>query len=441
MAYVGIIHFVLAAVAGTMLQAPAAADTGDEKSLTAPATDTDIAALVSDLSDPSYERRTYATRRLCAIGMPATEKLRAAAAGGDAETALRAKAVLSLLNNLMFSGVRVRLSFSKSKIAWDQSVDLNVTLTNRAKHPARVPFEIDPAKRTAADDDAQQVGSMLDIADVVRVRGPDGREVDLTVDDISADSQVVAAVQSRLNGGPVSTLDPGQQVTITVTAFNRGWARYPLLDTGVYTVVMDYTPEWEDDVLAAQRVGRVASNAAAITISRGAPATVSRSGAEASLAIERDEAFIATRLTNRTDQAMLVNKNFGRSPPFADGHWVYELDGTRQEVPLIAKSAVSWHDFKAALLVEVGPGQSIELARIHLNELRQALGNAGAALEGRRWTVHFSYVNLCSRQWQVRQGSALLGNSKAPAIFQVPLPRHILSTAHTSNRLTAPTMD
>ncbi|UCC30201.1 MAG: hypothetical protein JSU86_18625 [Phycisphaerales bacterium] len=441
MAYVGIIHFVLAMVAGMTLQAPAAAGTGGEKSLTAPATDADIAALVSDLSDPSYEKRTYATRRLCAIGMPATEKLRAAAAGDDAETALRAKAVLSLLDNLMFSGVEVRLSFSKSKIAWDQPVDLNLTLTNRAKYPARVPFEIDPAKRTAAGDDAQQVGSMLDVADLVHVRGADGREIDLAVDDISADSQVVAAVQRRLNEGPVSTLDPGQQVKITVAAFNRGWARYLLLDTGVYTITMDYTPEWEDDALATQRVGRVVSNPATITISTGAPATVSRSGAEASLAIERDGAFIAARLTNRTDQAMLVNKNFGRLPPFADGHWVYELDGTRQEVPVIAKSAASWHDFKAALLVEVGPGQSVELARIDLNELRRALSDAGAELDGRRWTVHFSYVNLCGRQWQVRQGSALLGNSKAPAIFQVPLPRRILSTGYTSNRLTAPTID
>ena len=441
MAYLGIAHLVLGLAAGTMGQAPTSADTGGDRSLTAPATDADIAALVSDLSDPSYEKRTHATRRLCAIGMPATEKLRAAAAGDNAETALRAKAVLSVLDNLMFSGVEVRLSFSKSKIAWDQPVDLNLSLTNRAKYAARVPFEIDPAKRTVAADDAQQVGSMLDVADLVRVRGLDGREVDLTVDDISADSQVVAAVQRRLNEGPVSTLDPGQQAKITVVAFNRGWARYPLLDAGVYTVVMDYTPEWEDDVLAAHRVGRVVSNPATITISTGAPATVSRSGAEASLTIERDGAFIAARLTNRTDQTMLVNKNFGRSPPFADGHWVYELEGTRREVPVIAKSAASWHDFKAALLVEVGPGQSTELARIHLNELRHALSDAGAKFDDRRWTVHFSYVNLCSRQWQVRQGSALLGNSKAPAIFQVPLPRRILSTGHTSNRLTAPTMD
>ncbi len=441
MAYVGMTHFVLAVVAGTTVQASAVAETGGEKSLTAPAGDAEIAALVRDLSDPSYEKRTYATRRLCAIGMPATAKLRAAAAGDDAETALRAKAVLSVLDDLMFSGVEVRLSFSKSKIAWEQLVDLNLTLINRAEYPARVPFEIDPAKRTAAADNAQQVGSMLDIADLMHVRGPDGRGVDLAVDDISADPQVVAAVQRRLNEGPVSTLDPGQQVTITVSRFNRGWARYPLLDTGMYTAVMDYTPEWEDDVLAAQRVGRVVSNPATITISTGAPATVSRGGTEASLAIERDGAFIAARLTNRTDQTMLANKNFGRLPPFADGRWVYELDGTRHEVPVIAESAASWHDFKAALLVEVRPGQSAELARIHLNELRHALSDADARLDSRRWTVHFRYVNLCNRQWQVRQGSALLGNSQAPAIFQVPLPRRILSTGHTSNRLMAPTMD
>jgi len=176
-------------------------------------------------------------------------------------------------------------------------------------------------------------------------------------------------------------------------------------------------------------------------VTTGAPAAVSREGAEASLTVHRDGLFIVAQLTNRTDQTVLVNKNFGRSPPFAEGRWVYLRDGTRHEVPVIHKRAASWHDFDAALLVEAKPGQSIELARIHLAELRRTLVDAGAKLGDDRWTVHFSYANLCDRQWQIRQDSALLGNPKAPAIFQHSLPRRILSTRHTSNRLTAPNTD
>ena len=165
----------------------------------------------------------------------------------------------------------------------------------------------------------------------------DASVIELTVDDIAADATVVAAVQQRLNGGPSGVLDPGERVTLPIRAFNRGWARYPLLDSGTYTVVMDYVPQWEDAVLAAQRVGRVVSNQATITVTEGAPASVSRGGPEASLAVDREGQSLVAVLTNRTDQPMLINKNFGRSPPFADGRWVWELDGARRDVPLLPK--------------------------------------------------------------------------------------------------------
>jgi hypothetical protein len=54
-----------------------------------------------------------------------------------------------------------------------------------------------------------------------------------------------------------------------------------------------------------------------------------------------------------------------------------------------------------------------------------------------RSTIHFGYSNLCDRQWQWRQGSALLGNDRAPAVFRGLLPRTVLSARHASNRLKA----
>ncbi len=425
-------------VAGVLMMPLAGSPAEGQPSLTEPPTNDEVAALIRDLGDPSYKKRTYATQRLCAIGMPASKRLEAAAAGGDVETALRAKAILSVLNRLMFSGVDVILSFSKTKLAWNDAVDLRITMVNRTMYPARVPFEIDTAQRTTASDDARQVGDMLDVAELLHVRGPGGKELDLTVDDIAADPAVVAAVQERLNSGPSSILKPGEQVAVTARAFNRGWARYRLLDAGAYSVVMEYEPNWDDDVLAAKRVGRMISNQAKITVTKSAPETISRAGAQASLALERDGAFIIARLTNRTDQPMFVNKNFGGSPPFAKGKWVYELDGSRREVPVERRSGVSWDDFDATMLVEVNAGQSVELARIGIGDVRRAFARAGAKLDDSRWTLHFSYVNLCDLQWQTRQGSALLGNTKAPPIFQSPLPRRILSARHSSNRLTAP---
>ena len=414
---------------------------GGERPLLGPATENQIAALVRDLSNPSYDKRTFATRRLCAIGMPAAEALRKTVQGDDAESALRAKAVLDVLDGVMFAGVEVRLAFSKSRISWDEAADLSVTMVNRSKYPARLPFELDPARRQAVTEDARQVGDMLDLADYLRIRSPGGRKIELTVDDISSDPAVVAAVQQRLNGGPGSALGAGEEVTLTARAFNRGWARYMLLDDGAYTVVMEYVPEWEDGVLAAERVGRVVSNETTITVSTAAPQSVSRSGAEAALVVEREGSFLVASLTNQTDQVVLVNKNFGPSPPFAEGRWVWQLDGNSRDLPLVPKPNASWHDFDAALLVEVAPGKPIELARIELADMRRVLTQVGADVNDPRWTVHFAYMNLCNRAWQARQGSTLLGNEKAPAIFRTPLPRRILSAQCTSNPLTVPAAD
>ena len=100
--------------------------------------------LTRDLGDPSYAVRTNATRQLCVIGAPATKILEQAAGGDDVEVALRAKAVLRVIDSLLFGGVEVRLAFSKPNRAWDEPVDLVVTFTNRSEFPARLPFESPP---------------------------------------------------------------------------------------------------------------------------------------------------------------------------------------------------------------------------------------------------------------------------------------------------------
>lgn len=423
------------------------------------ATDDEVAALISDLGDIAYEQRTLAMRRLSAIGMPAVRRLRTAAEGDDAEIALRARSILAEFDRVLFAGVDVDLAFSRPRrrhrvasprrlaVAWDEPVDLIVTLTNRGEFPAKVPFEITRTTGrqsrfpVAATDDARQVGDMLDVAEWLTVRKIDGSEIPLRVDDTAADFAVEAALKERLGGGSIHVLRPGESVTLTVRAFNRGWARYPLLDPGTYVAVLEYVPAWRDHALTEQRVGRVVSNEARITVTGGAPKTVSRMGVEASIAIHRDGLFLVAQLINRTDQEMFVNLNFAGSVPFARGRWVWELDGKRREVPVITARGNSWHDFDAVRLVKARPGGSVELARISLAELLAALKSLGAGVEGDRWTVHFDYLNLCGRRWQLRRGAELIGNTKAPKVFQTPLPRRILASRHTSNMLTAPRAD
>ncbi len=428
-------RFCIVFAGSGLLGSVALAQTGGEISLTAPTTHEEIAALVDSLSHPSYEKRTFATRRLCAIGTPARKKLQSAADGDDMETVLRARAILAVLDRLMFAGVEVKLGFARSKVVWDEPADLLVTMINRSEYPARVPFELDTATRQRLSDDARQVGDMLDLADLVHVQSAGALELELTVDDITDDPEVVAAVQDRLNGGPTGILVPGQQVTVTAQAFNRGWARYRLLDKGTYTVRLDYTPGWNDEVLITERVGRVVSNEATITVTRSAPDSVSRAGLQASLTLERRDKDLVALLSNHSDQAQLINEGFGPSPPFAEGRWVWEVDGAREEVRQGAKPTASWHDFDPALLVDLPAGDSLELARIDLGDLRRKLEGVGADLSDARGSLHFGYANACNRQWQVQQGPALVGNPNAPPLFRSILPRRILSTRLTSQRL------
>ena len=397
-----------------------------------------IAQLVGDLGDASYARRTEATRALCAIGSPAATALERVANGHDMEVALRARAVLRVLRQLMFGGVEVRLALSKTKIAWDEPVDLTITMTNRSAFPARVPFEIDPLARGKVAGDGRQVGDMLDIAEYLRVSDARDASVALVVDDIMGDEAVTKVVEHRVDAGPIAELAPSQSVSITARAINRGWARYRLLDAGAYAILLDYVPAWEDDVLAAERAGRVVSNTVTLTVTAGAPPAISRRSVEATVSVDRDKGFLVARITNRSDRVLLINTNFGASPPFAQAQWVHELAGQRHEVPVERRAGASWHDFEPAKLAALPAGESLTLTRITGDALQRALAGVGASVEGDRWTLHFEYDNLCDRRWQKRQGTALIGNDDAPRAFRELLPRNILTNRQVSRRLPAP---
>lgn len=411
---------------------------GEPNSLTRPATEDDIARLIRDLGNRSYETRTSATRRLCAIGMRARRQLESAAGANDAEIALRADRIVSSLDRLLFAGVDVALTFSKPSVSWNEPVALRVTLTNRSDYATRVPFETDPEKRKALSEDARQVGDMLDVAEWLHVRRLNGSALELRVDNILDDAAVGSEVNRRLNGGPESILQPGKEITIVAEAFNRGWSRYALLDRGTYEVVFRYEPLWEDQHLRAAGVGKVESHRATITVTSSAPEAVSRKGLEASLAIHLEGDSAVALVTNRTDRRALINKNFGRAEPFARGHWVYARRGTRHETPVFTSQRASWHDFDMDLVVSVEPGQSVEVARASIKHLRKTFAETGADVAAANWELLFTYVNLLNRHWQTRQALPRNDIDDASPLLRTHLPRGILTTRLTSNPLVAP---
>jgi len=397
------------------------------------AADDDIRASIRELSDPVYATRVAATRRLCAIGGEAIGALREAADGNDVEASLRAKKLLSTLDQVWFSGVEVRLDIDKTSFAWNEPVDLTVTLTNRSLLDARVPFETSADKREPMSGDARQVADMLDVSEWLRVYGEGEREVELRVDDLGEDSEVLSVAHKRLDGGPSSVVPAGGQATVRVREFNRGWARYPLLDSGEYSIVLVYEPAWLDPVLAENNVGRVTSNLLRVTVTHGAPKSVSRGGAEAELEVSRDGDALVAALTNLTDRAVYVNTNFGTSPPFAEGRWVYELAGRRFEIPADSKAGRTWADFSEARLAVVEAGAPIELARIGAAQLRKAFADAGANVSLAGGVLSFGYANFCGRQWQLREEANLSREEGVPAVLKRRLPRKMLSTRLSGN--------
>ncbi|MBI1826681.1 MAG: hypothetical protein HYR83_09895 [Planctomycetes bacterium] len=401
-----------------------------------------IEQLVHDLGDPSYARRNEAMRELCAIGAAAIPSLKTASTSNDPEVAMRSAKLLEAFEQVLFSGVQVSLEFSAAIIDWETPVELRATFVNKSKFPARLPFALPQDSRPERTADARQVADMLDLSEWLQVRTPGGRELELRVDDIAEDADVQAVVQARLGAGPSSTLAPGESTIIVARAFNRGWARYAMLDGGEYTVEFEYTPQWQDAQLLANHVGQVKSAPARLRINAAAPMTISREGADADLTLERAGEMLEARFVNHSDRPVHINLNFGPSTPFADGRWLVESDSMRREIPSISKLSPTWSDFEAAKLIEVRAGESVPIAKISVDDLRSAVQPAGDLNPLAQDAAHrndasaaFTYSNLCDRQWQARQEPAIRSDPMYPKVLRDPLPLRLLSTRQTSNRI------
>ena len=389
-----------------------------------------IDGLIAGLGDRSYDRRNQAECGLIAVGPAATPALRTALAGESYEIAARAGRVLAILDSLLLAGVEVELSFSKRTIVWNDPVDLVIKLTNRSGYDARIPFE--PSAQPAEhpdDDELRQLGLMLDAGDFLTVTGPGGKEIDSRVDDLTSEG-VEKVLEVRMDDGPTYLLPASESATIVLRDFNRGWARYPLLDAGVTKVGFSYRPAWPNhpryDELRKSESWVVTAKKTELTITTAAPGVVSRSGKEAGIAVVREQDEWVARITSTHDVPIWINANLGYATPFATCRWVGRFGESRLAVAAGQKRPQSLADFDRQRMVEVLPGKSLELARIGVDRLAQALADLGGNVE-QEWNLQVEYLNLCDRSWQARQRDSLSKQAKVPDILDKPLPRRVLT--------------
>ncbi len=397
----------------------------------APIEQAGLESLIRELGSPRYETRKQATRRLCMAGHRAAPALLRAAEGDEYEAALRARSVLDLLDSLYFGGCTIRLAADKSHLAWNEPFALTVVISNESRYRAFIPLE--PASSEVGGD-ARQVGDLLDLADHLWVVAPDGRPVRLRVDDLRDDARVTEAVDWRAEGGPVVELPPGKERVVRIPNFNRGWARYPLLTAGTHTIQFDYVPQWDDEEFSQAGVGRVASNVLTVEVTRGCPPVVARSRLSGIVTVERQAAYLVARLTNGDDLPITVNTNWGGpQAPFAQLLWtVTSATGQRsinragQAPERPPQRALS--DFARDRIVELAPGDSLDLDRIPLSLVLESQSpGSGISAGGAEVEVHVTLVNQCDLAWQQQHDPPLVNNRRVPQSLREPLPRRMLT--------------
>ena len=402
------------------------------------AADQQVERLIGDLGDASYEVRSRATRELCMIGQRAGAALRRAATGDEFEIALRAKNLLEVIESLYFGGCRLALSADKTRIAWDEPVELVVAIRNESTYRAQVPFEPLGPGRERLPPQARQVGDMIDLAEHLRVRSPDGQEVNLRIDDIRNDPWVAEAVDWRADGGPLAELSPDQQIVVRIAGFNRGWARYPLLSRGLYKVQLVYEPEWDDQEFRRAGVGRVSSNVLEIEVAKEAPPIIRRAHRPAQVTVERQGPELVAYLTNTDDLPVWVNLNLASpQPPFAELRWTIRAGDSFEDLNLNTKGPHTLDAFRRERLVELTSGSRIELARAPIARLLEA-APAREQDRNQQLEVRATWTNLTSTAWQRSQRPSLLNSPRTPAALRTLLPPRMLTGRHTSQPIRLP---
>ncbi|HQE43410.1 MAG TPA: hypothetical protein PLM77_09455 [Phycisphaerae bacterium] len=368
-----------------------------------------IATVVRQLSHPAYARRRAAIRQLAEWGPVAFPALRQAAQSKDLETALLARDLLAELQSAILIGAQVRLEVNPPRVPWDEPFTVTVHVFNPTGEPIEAPW---PADQGEADDDVRQVAALMDVGDFLVVTGPDGQSLDLRVDPIERSAEVYEAVNLRARDlSPSHPVPAGATDRLVINAFNRGWARYPMLTAGKYTIQFSYQPQWNDPTWIDEGFGLVRSEPATVEIIQSAPEAIRTAEGPLRLKIEPDGESLAVRVESTWDRDQWINPNLGDDLQ-TQARVEWRLQGKEDGQDDGGDGSASWTPestgdvFRPELVRRIRPGERMIIGRAPLTALRERMSRLPKAPGEARVFVRYSTIGNapCIREEIGRKG-------------------------------------
>lgn len=386
----------------------------------------EIRRAVRRLNHPLRARRREAIRQLAEWGPLAFDELRRAARGPDLEAAILAKDLLAELESAILLGADVHLSIDKARVAWDEPFTLTVRAASPVAKEMRVPWP-KPREPTASQPvhiDARQVAAVMDAGDFLIVTGPEGDRVDVRVESINRDPEVFAVIDERAGETPPSHVVPaGQAARLEIREFNRGWARYPMLAEGVYTIAFAYQPQWRDPSWTENGFGRVEAEPVKVEITRGAPEAIRNAKREVALHLAERDGDLLVELKSTWDRPVWINGHLGSE---LDVHgrleWRFRPGGGNDD-PVTLEPPATSPELDPARIHRMEPGGRHLLGKVTIEELQKRLRRDGYRLGGQ--------IELTARYVHVA-GTAKLKQRLKERDVEVDLPKHIYTGVVTS---------
>lgn len=389
-----------------------------------------IMALVESLASPDFKTRRHATHELVALAPNAIPQLKLALESDDYEMRLRAQNLLTVIESILFNGVKITLSVTPEYAPWDTPRTLSITFENQADFETRIPVERFP-KDDETDKIVRDFALTMDLAEYLTITGPGDREISLKTDDLTVDPRLEDALSRRVEGAVLSPLEAGKSWEVHVPAINRNTARYPMLREGAYKLQFDYVPQWDENELHTMKAGYAASNECVVHVTESAPTVVLEPGPEVGLLLSRDGDKLVAAIENRSDVPRAINLNLGRAAPFADVSWYVHLDDGKQELTSLAPpNAVDLKEFDPDRIRWIKPGETLKLTELPIDKLRPLI--EGLQPNGPP-VISVQYHSECGRRWQQSLEKPLPDG--APEVLTKPLPHRMVTTPLRSNPL------